>query len=171
MRSEAATSRIPSSRSLYANSDSSDKIECQLRSIPHKGGGEDGSDSLDSDHGVSADGHLVGSIGEVLVADAYGLELLPASAERHDACSTDGRNVQIKATQRGRFALSGEPDYLIAIRIERDGSWEEIYNGPGAEPWAQAGKMQKNGQRPISIARLRDLAEKVPASERIPRRR
>ena len=35
------------------------------------------------------DGHLVGSIGEVLAASAYDLELLPASTSVHDARSTD----------------------------------------------------------------------------------
>jgi hypothetical protein len=33
------------------------------------------------------DGHMVGSLGEVLAARRYGLKLLPASAERHDAAS------------------------------------------------------------------------------------
>ena len=34
------------------------------------------------------DGHLVGSIGEALAAEMYGLVLLPASAETHDATAT-----------------------------------------------------------------------------------
>ena len=45
------------------------------------------------------DGHLVGSIGEVLVAEHYGLTLLPNSSETHDAVTNDGKLVQIKATQ------------------------------------------------------------------------
>ena len=45
------------------------------------------------------DGHLVGSIGEVLAANAYGLELFPSSFERHDAKSKGGKLVQIKSTQ------------------------------------------------------------------------
>ena len=36
------------------------------------------------------DGHLVGSIGEVVAAYAFGLKLLPASNERHDAVAADG---------------------------------------------------------------------------------
>ena len=52
------------------------------------------------------DGHLVGSIGEVLVASYYGLELLPASSQTHDAKSDSGKMVQIKATQvkQGKMA-------------------------------------------------------------------
>jgi hypothetical protein len=56
------------------------------------------------------DGHLVGSIGEVLAARLYDLELLPASAERHDAKAPDGRLVQIKATQTKSVGLRSEPD-------------------------------------------------------------
>ena len=57
------------------------------------------------------DGHMVGSIGEVLVAENYGLKLLPASYETHDAVAPDGRYVQIKATQVKQISISSEPDY------------------------------------------------------------
>lgn len=107
------------------------------------------------------DGHLVGSIGEVIVAEHYGLTLLRNSAETHDAVSADGKYVQIKATQINRIAISSEPDYLIVIKLFLDGSWEEVYNGPGKPVWDNAGKMQKNGQRPISLNKLRILMNSV----------
>ena len=113
------------------------------------------------------DGHLVGSIGEVLAADYYGLTLLPNSTETHDALSDDGRSIQIKATQINRISISSEPDYLIVIQITERGAWKEIYNGPGAVVWNNAGKLQKNGQRPITLAKLRSLAAGIPESERI----
>ena len=100
------------------------------------------------------DGHLVGSIGEVLVAEHYGLELLPNSTKTHDAVSKDGKYIQIKATQKDSIAISSEPDYLIVIKLLSDGSWREIYNGPGKPAWDNAGKLQKNGQRPISLSKL-----------------
>lgn len=115
------------------------------------------------------DGHMVGSIGEVIVADAYGLELLTASAKTHDARAQDGKMIQIKATQRDRIAISSEPDYLIAIRIHSDGSYEEIYNGPGNLVWQAAGPMQKNGQRSISTAKLSNIAKTVCKNDRITR--
>lgn len=115
------------------------------------------------------DGHMVGSIGEVIVADAYGLELLTASAKTHDARAQDGKMIQIKATQRDRIAISSEPDYLIAIRIHSDGSYEEIYNGPGNLVWQAAGPMQKNGQRSISTAKLSNIAKAVCKDDRITR--
>ena len=103
------------------------------------------------------DGHLVGSIGEVSVAEHYRLELLRNSTEIHDAVSKDGKHVQIKATQVQGISISSEPDYLIAIKLFSDGSWEEVYNGPGKLVWDNAGKMQKNGQRPISLNKLKKL--------------
>ena len=115
----------------------------------------------------SIDGHLLGSLGEVTAAEHYGLTLLPNSYEKHDAKDKQGRMVQIKATQINRIAISSEPDYLIVIQITPDGNWSEIYNGAGSRVWNNAGKMQKNGQRPISIAKLRALMENVQENEKI----
>ena len=117
----------------------------------------------------TVDGHLVGSIGEVIVAEHYGLSLLPNSTKTHDAVSKEGKQVQIKATQVKSIAISSEPDYLIVIRLLSDGSWEEIYNGPGKAAWDNAGKMQKNGQRPISLSKLRNLMDSVDINDKIAR--
>jgi hypothetical protein len=68
------------------------------------------------------DGHLVGSIGEVLVAEHYDLTLLPNSSETHDAVSKNGTFVQIKATQISRIAISSEPEYLISC-MNRQLDW------------------------------------------------
>ncbi len=46
------------------------------------------------------DGRLVGDIGEVLVEDAYDLELFENVSKLHDAKCRDGRLVQIKATMK-----------------------------------------------------------------------
>lgn len=115
------------------------------------------------------DGHMVGSIGEVLVAENYGLKLLPASYETHDAVAPDGRYVQIKATQVKQISISSEPDYLIVIRLLPDGSFEEYYNGKGSPAWNAAGAMQKNGQRSISLSKLRRLNDEQNESDRIQR--
>lgn len=113
------------------------------------------------------DGHLVGSIGEVIAASKYGIELLPASAEGHDASAPDGRLVQIKATQGTRVALRSEPEHLVVLFIEKTGQTREVYNGPGRTVWEQCGKMQKNGQRPISVAKLTQLQRGIPRSEKL----
>jgi len=113
------------------------------------------------------DGHLVGSIGEVLVASRYGLKLLPSSAKTHDAIDQDGRLIQIKATQTDRVSISSEPDYLLIIKIEENGTYNELYNGRGTYVWQSAGKMQKNGQRSISTMKLKELMKSVPESDKI----
>jgi hypothetical protein len=42
---------------------------------------------------------MVGSLGECLVADAYNLELMPASNQGYDAINDAGVKIEIKATQ------------------------------------------------------------------------
>lgn len=103
------------------------------------------------------DGHLVGSIGEVLVADKFNLTLLPNSTKTHDAKDSEGRYYQIKATQTDKISLSSEPDFLIVIKLYPDGTWNVIYNGPGKPVWENSGKMQKNGQRPITLSKIKKL--------------
>ena len=114
------------------------------------------------------DGHLVGSLGEVLAAYHYDLELLPASTETHDAVACDGTMVQIKATQGRSVGIRSEPQHLLVLKILRDGSTEEIFNGPGRVAWKNAGRMQKNGQRQITISKLRQLMTAISNSDRIP---
>ncbi len=113
------------------------------------------------------DGHMVGSIGEVIASDVYGLTLFEASHPVHDAVDSLGRFVQIKATQGDRISLSEEPDFLIVLRIGTNGNAIEEYNGPGAPVWASCGKVQKTGQRQISLNKLRKLNIHVPDEEKI----
>ena len=123
------------------------------------------------DRHFTPDGHLVGSLGECLVADAYGLELLPASNRGFDAISPSGLKVEIKATQSNIVGFRSEPQHTIVIRILRDGTFEEVYNGPGALVWAHFnGKtMPSNGQHQISLTQLRKLNESVAPADRVPR--
>ncbi len=67
------------------------------------------------------DGHLVGSIGEVLATYHYGVELLQASTETHDALSKDGKLIQIKATQGKNIGIRSEPEHLIVLKILNTG--------------------------------------------------
>ena len=113
------------------------------------------------------DGHMIGSVGEALAASHYGLVLFPAGTETHDARARDGRLVQIKTTQVNCVSLSSEPEFLLVLKIHPDGTFSEIYNGPGALVWAHCGKMQKNGQRKISLKKLQVLQEEITACERL----
>lgn len=117
------------------------------------------------------DGHMIGSIGEALAACCYGIKLFEASVKTHDGQAPDGRLVQIKATQISRIAISSEPEWLLVLKIHKDGTFSEEYNGPGKLAWEHCGKVQKNGQRPISLAKLRELQTKVTQSEQLKRMR
>ena len=114
------------------------------------------------------DGHLVGSIGEVIAARMFDLDLLPASTAHHDAIARDGRKVQIKFTQGiRRVALRAEPEHLLVLRLAPDRSVELVYNGKGRSPWVNAGTMQKNGQREISLSHLRSLDASASDHDRL----
>ncbi len=113
------------------------------------------------------DGHMVGSLGEVVAADYYGLKLFEASRPVHDAEDHQGRLIQIKATQGTRVSLNEEHNYLIVLLIHPDGSFEEICNGPGKQVWEACGKQQKTSQRPISLTKLRTLNQSIQAAEKI----
>jgi hypothetical protein len=117
------------------------------------------------------DGHLVGSIGEALASYHYAIKLLPPSAQCHDG-TCGKRNVQIKATQGDRIAISSEPEHLLVLRLQRNGTFEEEYNGPGALVWSLVAHKPrpKNGQYQVSLVKLRGLMTKVAKNERLKRR-
>lgn len=116
------------------------------------------------------DGHLVGSLGECLVADEFDLELMPASNAGYDAVSRCGKRVEIKATQANSVAFRSEPEHVIAIKISKNGSFEVVFNGPGSVVWKQfEGKsLPKNGQHQISLSNLKRLNETVALDAQLP---
>lgn len=118
-------------------------------------------DDLYKDYGrkFTPDGHLVGSIGEVIAAQALGLTLHNGSHPGHDATDKDGRDVQIKMTAGRSISMYAVCDRLVVLRVIDPENAEVVYDGPGAPAWEQAGKMQKNGQRPISLKKLAAIKE------------
>ena len=118
------------------------------------------------------DGHLVGSIGECLVADKYGLELMPASNKGYDATDAKGRKIEIKATQARSVAFRSGPDYCIVVKLEKDGTITEVFNGPGSAFWPELAKKKRpsNGQYQIGLRRLSELQKSVSTSQCVPRK-
>lgn len=116
---------------------------------------------------LTLDGHLVGSLGVVLAAHLYGVKPLPESTPVHDAEVPDVTLVQIKATQRNSVGLRAEPHRLLVLKLDREGRAAEVYNGPGKPAWKAAGVLQKNGQRLISLQRLRALMQSVRPEDRL----
>lgn len=122
------------------------------------------------DRPFTPDGHMVGSIGEALAAHHYGLSLMKPSTRGCDA-KLDQKKIEIKATQGKRVAFRCRPEHLIVLKINKDGSFDEIYNGDGTRVWALVAHkpIPSNGQLSVSLTALRKLASQVQDSERIVR--
>jgi hypothetical protein len=108
------------------------------------------------------DGHLVGSIGEVIAEYIYDLKLKPSSTPQVDALTHDGRSVQIKLTgAKGKsFGLrwssqlkTTHADLLIALKLNEDG-FTEIYNGPFPKDLLEGRSDTSNGQISVPISKL-----------------
>lgn len=111
----------------------------------------------------SPDGHLVGSLGEVLAADLLDLTLMSPSNDGYDAVDCQGRKVEIKATTRRSVGLSASgtrAERLVVVVLDPDGKGSIVYDGACDVAWAAAGKPQKNGQRTIGLTRLEELQAK-----------
>jgi len=117
------------------------------------------------------DGHMVGSLGECLVADAYNLDLKTASNKGYDAIAECGLEVEIKATQFNSVAFRSQSQHTIIVKIISDGTFEEIYNGPEVVVWEQfkGKRLPSNGQFQISLNKLRQLNQSVAQADRVPR--
>lgn len=106
------------------------------------------------------DGHLVGSIGEAYAAEHYGLKLRTASSPGHDAEDAEGRQWQIKATGGSSIGIRSCPDWLLVLKLNRDGELTAVYRGEGKPAWDAAGRKQQNGQRPLSLSKLKGIADR-----------
>ncbi len=120
------------------------------------------------------DGRLVGDIGEVLVEDAYDLELFADMKKNHDGECSDGRLVQIKATMKKALTFPADhvPNYYLGVQIHSDGTFTEIFNGPGAIAWeAVKGRTApKTNLYSVQITTLKQLQARVAAADKIPLR-
>jgi hypothetical protein len=111
------------------------------------------------DRPFTLDGHLIGSIGEVIARAAFGLVLNPPSFKGHDAkCQTRG-DVEIKITAGQSVAFRGDCNHLIVFKIIDRKQAELIYDGVGAPALQYAGKIGSNGQRRVALSNLRKLSE------------
>jgi hypothetical protein len=114
------------------------------------------------------DGHLVGSLGEVVAAEALGLTLHPMSKPGHDAYDAGG-DVQIKLTAGTSVSMYATCTRLVVLRIVSPEEAEIVYDGPGEPAWASANKPGKNGQRVVTLSKLRALTETITNTRGRPR--
>lgn len=119
------------------------------------------------------DGRLVGDLGEVVAALEYDVVLHVVSQPNHDATTSDGRNVQIKATFKDSLTFKTVPDYYLGFKLYPDGHHEEIFNGPGKLIHDRYFARKGVGIVLLSfpVTELRRLSEQVAQSDRIPKRK
>lgn len=118
------------------------------------------------------DGRLVGDVGEVIAALEYDIVLHDVSQAKHDAVTSDGRNVQIKATFKDSLTFKTVPDYYLGFKLHPDGHYEGVFNGPGQIIFERYATRKGCGVSLLSfpVAELRSLSEQVPERDRIPKR-
>src|SRR5436190_541414 len=118
------------------------------------------------------DGRLVGDIGEVIAALEYDVTLDDVQRAGHDACSRDGRQVQVKATFKDSLTFKTCPDYYLGFKLYPNGQHEEIFNGPGSIILQRYGNRKGIGKELLSfpISELRFLSSLVSPEDRIPKR-
>ncbi|HHX8458569.1 TPA: DUF6998 domain-containing protein [Vibrio diabolicus] len=120
------------------------------------------------------DGRLVGDLGEILVEEDYDLVLYSGLAKHYDGETLGGRKVQIKTTMKNSltFPVDHIPDYYIGIKIHPDGTYDEVFNGPGsiAGGAVKNRKPTKTNLHSITLSALKKLNRNVPEQDRIPKK-
>ena len=117
------------------------------------------------------DGRLVGDLGEILVENAYELELYEGLEKHHDGETPDGKKVQIKTTMKDSltFPVDHIPCYYIGIKVHPDGTFTEIFNGPGAVAWETVKNRAptKTNLHSVSLSALEKANKNVSEQDRI----
>jgi len=106
------------------------------------------------------DGHLVGSIGEVVAAYTYGLILERCSNEGFDAKTKAKQTVEIKLTGGDKVAVSSDaqpPDILIVLKLDSKIGFTEIYNGKFPEDLWRSKKANKRRIKFLPLSELKRL--------------
>jgi hypothetical protein len=118
------------------------------------------------------DGKLVGDIGEVIAELEYDMEIDETSKSGHDGTASDGRRVQVKATFKDSLTFGTVPDYYIGLKLNENGTFEEIFNGPGSVIANRFSHRKDVGVKLLSFSNteLRKLSEGVAPANRIGRR-
>lgn len=124
------------------------------------------------DRQFTIDGRLVGDIGEVIAALEYGLVLDDVSQPDHDATTFDGRRVQIKATFKDSLTFKTVPDYYLGLKLSSNGTYEEIYNGPGSKIYERYSHRKGIGSVLLSFPNeeLKKLSAEIEEVEKVPNR-
>ena len=105
-------------------------------------------------------GNLLGDYGEFLAVQHYGLNKAGAGSAGYDAMTPDGRTVQVKTNHSaGEIGFRGEADLMLVLKINLDGSWEEVYFGGFAQVKAIARYSARDNKHMVPFARLKALKD------------
>jgi len=117
------------------------------------------------------DGRLVGDLGEVLAEENYEIVLFDNIQPLYDATTLDNKMVQIKATFKDKLTFPTEhiPELFLGLKLNTDGSFNEIYNGPGKYIKELIGKRKSpyNRLHLLPIKKLSEISNKIPEKEKI----
>jgi hypothetical protein len=114
------------------------------------------------------DGHLVGSVGEVVAADTYGLILEKCSNKGFDAKTKAGRTVEIKLTSGNSVAVASDaqpPEILIVLKLEPKAGFTEIYNGQFPLDLWDSKRASKRRTKSLRLKELRKLNSRLLQQE------
>ena len=115
-------------------------------------------------------GQQLGNLGEVLVAEAFGLNLCKVMTKGIDAHTEDGRMVQIKTvTSRaaGVHLSKRRPSvntHLIVIQINPEGIFDVVYNVPEIHAWL----VRHSGKPFVSMGPFLKAAQAIPMDKQLP---
>lgn len=116
--------------------------------------------SLFPNRPFTPDGHLVGSIGEVVAAYVYGVQLERCSTPSFDGKFADGSKVEIKLTGGDSINISKADEYanhLIVLKLIPETGFLEIYAGPFPSELVRSRKMNKRGFTSITTKTLEKI--------------
>lgn len=115
------------------------------------------------------DGRLVGDIGEVIAELEYDVSIDEKSQPEYDGMTSDGRRVQVKATFQRSLTFSSVPEVYLGLKLNEDGTFEEVFNGPGHYIATRYAHRKDLGVRLLSfpIGELKKLQSLVAPHERI----
>lgn len=113
------------------------------------------------------DGHLVGSIGEVIAASCYDVKLSKLGEKTHDGV-VDSKKVQIKITQQNNIMISSKPEHLLVLYLNNEsGEVYEVYNGPGDLVWDSKKSLDSHNYKHFSLGKLMMLDKNVEPDKRL----
>jgi len=115
-------------------------------------------------------GFCIGTPGEFLAADAFGLKLLPGNSKDFDAETPEGEPVQIRSSGKGSYIpIYGGHGLLLVVKIRKT-MIQLIYGGPAINAWDAARKPNHRGVRTISLTTLKMLYADLPQVLRMKKR-